>query len=83
MVQFKRFHCSKRRYVFKAISFCLSKMMNNFTTTNTLGGVGSSIGNAYYLKNAKAILIEITSDLAADAYFHPTTDLTFWSHLNI
>ena len=43
-------------------------------TTNTLGGVGSSIGNAYYLKNAKAILIEITSDLAADAVIcHPTT----------
>ena len=36
-------------------------------TTTLTAGIGSTIGKAFYLKNAKAILIEITSDLAADA----------------
>ena len=35
------------------------------TTTNA-AGVVSSVGKAFYLKNAKAIAIEITPDLAFD-----------------
>ena len=35
-------------------------------TTTAVGGIGSTIGNAYYLKNAKSIIIEITADLTAD-----------------
>ena len=36
------------------------------TTTNP-AGAGSTIGKAFYLKNAKAIAIEITTDVTADA----------------
>ena len=36
------------------------------TTTNA-AGEGSSAGKAFYLKNAKAIAIEITPDITADA----------------
>ena len=35
------------------------------TTTNP-AGAGSTIGKSFYLKNAKAIIIEITVNLAAD-----------------
>ena len=35
-------------------------------TTTAAAGIGSSIGKSFYLKKAKAILIEITSDLVAD-----------------
>lgn len=35
-------------------------------TTTAAGGVGSTIGNAFYLYNAKAVLIVITTNLAAN-----------------
>ena len=43
-------------------------------TTTASGGIGSSIGEAYYLKNAKAVVIEMTAYVAEDVtYCHTAT----------
>ena len=49
-------------------------------TTTAAAGIGSSIGKSFYLKNAKAILIEITADLVANvATCHSATIQHFFT----